>query len=379
VLAIPAATSASVARAPKYISPSAVSIAIAVAGAATIVADISQSSPDCTTTQTGRSCTIPLVAPAGHDTFTFTQYAAANATGAVLGTGTVALTVVAGTPFVLAATLDGTVGSVALALGTIPPIGTAGSTTLTVTAEDAAGNVIIGPGNYSSPITLTVTDSTAQTTLSSSTVAGPASNVVTVNYAGGAGTNATITASTPGAAPASVAFAPTGCEPGVLSNGDFSNGLACWTQYTISPGGFSGFPHYTTSSTDFCLASTTNPFASIDVPGGADGTLNQTFYVPTGTPTLYMYTWGNLDPVTVTVSVQYSDANPVVLGTFVPPTLANSEFSCTPGAVPVIKSFDLTAYAGLPLTLTIDATSTGSDGTLVQFDDIGFTQPPPTY
>ncbi len=379
VLAIPAATPASVARTPKYISPSAVSIAIAVAGAATIVADISPSSPDCTTTQSGRSCTIPLVAPAGHDTFTFTQYAAANATGAVLGTGTATLTVVAGTPFVLGATLNGTVGSVALALGTIPPIGTPGSTTLTVTAEDAAGNVIIGPGDYSSPITLTVTDSTAQTTLSSSTVTGPSSTPITVNYAGGAGTNATITATTPGAAPASVAFAPTGCTPGVLSNGDFSNGLSCWTQYTIAPGAFSGFPHYTTSSTDFCLASTTNPFASIDVPGGADGTLNQTFTVPTGTPTLYMYTWGNLDPVTVTVSVQYADANPVVLGTFTPPTLANSEYSCTPGAVPVIESFNMTAYAGLPVTLTIGATSNGSDGTLVQFDDIGFTQPPPTY
>jgi hypothetical protein len=378
-LAIPAATPASALRSPKYISPSALSIAIAVSGAATVVADISVTSPDCTTTQNGRSCTIPLVAPAGHDTFTFTQYAAANATGAVLGTGTVALTVVAGTPFVLAATLNGTVGSVALALGTIPPIGTPGSTTLTVTAEDAAGNVIIGPGNYSSPITLTVTDSTAQTTLSSSTVTGPSSTPITVNYAGGAGTNATITASTPGAAPASVAFAPTGCTPGVLSNGDFSNGLTCWTQYTISPGGFSGFPHYTTSSTDFCLASTTNPFASIDVPGGADGTLNQTFYVPTGTPTLYMYTWGNLDPVTVTVSVQYADANPVVLGTFTPPTLANSDYTCTPSAVPVIESFNMTPYAGLPVTLTIDATSNGSDGTLVQFDDIGFTQPPPTY
>jgi hypothetical protein len=222
VLAIPSAVPASTARSAKYISPSALSIAIAVSGGATTVADISVSSPNCTTTQTGRSCTIPLVAPAGHDTFTFTQYAGANATGAVLGTGTAALNVVAGTPFVLAATLNGTVGSIALALGTIPPAGTPGSTTLTVTAEDAAGNVIIGPGNYSSPITLTVTDSTGQTTLSSSTVTGPSSTPITVNYAGGTGTNATITASSTGIASASVSFVPGGTA---ACNGNNGAGL----------------------------------------------------------------------------------------------------------------------------------------------------------
>ncbi len=208
VLAIPNASTASSSRSPKYISPSALSIAIAVNGGSATVADISQNSTDCTTTQNGRTCTIPLTAPAGHDTFTFTQYAGANATGAVLGSGTTALTVTAGTPFVLAATLNGTVGSIQLSLGTIPPAGTPGTATLTVQADDAAGNVIIGPGNYSSPITLTVADSTAQTTLSASTVTGPATNTVTVTYAGGTGTNATITASTTGATPASVTFAP---------------------------------------------------------------------------------------------------------------------------------------------------------------------------
>ncbi len=210
VLVIPSASPASALRSPKYISPSALSIEIAVSGAAATIANIGQSAPDCTTTQSGLSCTIPLVAPAGHDTFTFTQYAGANATGAVLGTGTATLTVVAGTPFVLAATLNGTVGSISLALGTLPAAGSPGSTTLTVTAEDAAGNVIVGPGNYSTPITLTVTDSTAQTTLSSSTVTGPSSTPITVNYAGGNGTNATITASSAGVTPASVSFAPGG-------------------------------------------------------------------------------------------------------------------------------------------------------------------------
>jgi hypothetical protein len=45
----------------------------------------------------------------------------------------------------------------------------------------------------------------------------------------------------------------------------------------------------------------------------------------------------------------------------------------------VIKSYDLTPYAGQTITLGFDVTSAGYDGTFAQFDDIGFTPPPPTY
>jgi hypothetical protein len=117
----------------------------------------------------------------------------------------------------------------------------------------------------------------------------------------------------------------------------------------------------------------------MDTPGNAEGILSQTFTVPAGTPTLYFYTWGNLDPVTVNVEVTLPPAQPVVIGTFSPPDLMATDYTCANGVVPVIKSYDLTPYAGQTITLGFDVTSAGYDGTFAQFDDIGFTPPPPTY
>jgi sugar lactone lactonase YvrE len=207
VVTIPDATAAA-ARTPKYISPSAVSIAIRVNGGAAQIGDISVSSPNCTGSAGGRVCTLPLDAPAGNDTFAIDQYAGPNATGALLGSGSATATVVAGQVFTIAAVLNGSVATIQLVLGTVPPAGTAGSTSLTVSALDAAGNTIIGPGNYASPITLAVTDPTQQTSLSTSTLTAPTSTPITVTYAGGLGVSATITASAAGATPSSVVFAP---------------------------------------------------------------------------------------------------------------------------------------------------------------------------
>jgi hypothetical protein len=210
VLTIPAAATAAASRAPKYVSASAVSLSITVNGGAATVADISVTSPNCTTTQTGRSCTVPLTAPSGRDTFTITQYDAANATGHVLGSGTAVLNVVAGTPFQLQAVLNGAVASLQLALGTLPPAGVGGTDTLTVEAYDADGNLIIGPGNYVVPITLTLVDPSGQTSLSTTSVTSPSQAAVTINYAGGFGVSATITATASGATQAQTTFAPTG-------------------------------------------------------------------------------------------------------------------------------------------------------------------------
>ena len=131
-------------------------------------------------------------------------------TGALLGSGSATATVVTGQAFQIAAVLNGAVATIQLTLGTVPPAGTAGSAPLTVTALDASGNTIIGPGNYAVPITLTVSDPTQQTTLSTSSLTAPTSTAVTVNYAGGLGVSATITASAAGATPSSVVFAPVG-------------------------------------------------------------------------------------------------------------------------------------------------------------------------
>jgi sugar lactone lactonase YvrE len=199
---------ASAARKPQYISQSAVSVSIAVNGGAPQIADISGTSPNCMATELGRICTVPLQAPVGNDTFAIAQYDGANATGHLLGSGTAMTTVVAGQPFVVQAVLNGVAASFQLNLGPIPPSGVPGATTLSVVALDPAGSTIIGPGNYTVPITLTVTDPTHQTTLSSSTITAPSLTPITVTYAGGLGVSATITASASGATPASVVFAP---------------------------------------------------------------------------------------------------------------------------------------------------------------------------
>jgi len=209
VLTIANATAAAT-RKPQYISQSAVSVSITANGGAAQIGDISASSPNCTASAGGRTCTVPLQAPVGNDTFAIAQYDGANATGHLLGSGTAMATVVAGQAFQIQAVLDGVVATIQLALGAVPPAGVAGSTSLTVSALDPAGSTIVGPGNYAAPITLTVNDPTQQTTLSASTLTAPTSTPLTVNYAGGLGVSATITASASGAAPSSVVFAPGG-------------------------------------------------------------------------------------------------------------------------------------------------------------------------
>jgi hypothetical protein len=210
VLTISQPASAAAARTPKYISNSAVSVSISANGGAPTVADISSSSPNCTTTVGGRACTVPLVAPVGNDTFTIAQYDGPNASGTLLGSGTAVTTVIEGQPFVIQAVLNGAVKTIQLTLGAALPEGLPGNTTLTVVALDPDGNTIVGPGQYVVPISLSVADPTHQTTLSSMTVTGPSATPVTVTYAGGAGVSATITASASGATPASVIFTPAG-------------------------------------------------------------------------------------------------------------------------------------------------------------------------
>lgn len=163
-----------------------------------------------------------------------------------------------------------------------------------------------------------------------------------------------------------------------LCNGDFSKGFTCWTQTTLSTGTFAGYPHYSIESSGYCLGSSGNPFYSVDVPGNAVAVLSQTFPVPTGNPTLYMYTWGALDPVTVSILITPSGGSAVDIGDFVPPPLQATETTCS-GAVPVVESFSLSNYAGQMVTLGIWATSGGADGTIAHFDDIGFSVPPTSY
>lgn len=169
---------------------------------------------------------------------------------------------------------------------------------------------------------------------------------------------------------------PTGCGTGV-SNGNFTQGFNCWTQTVVQTGSFSGYPRFVINTSGPCLSDPDSaPFFSMDVPGGAEGVLSQTFTVPSGSPTLYMLTWGNLDPVAVNLDIT-AGGSQTVLASFSPTPLSSTETTCS-GAVPQVMSFNMSAYAGQTVTLGIDATAGGNDGTIANFTNIGFSRPSST-
>ena len=185
---------------PQYVSPSTQSLAIVVNGSGTpTVANLTPTSPNCKAASgpTPLTCSVPVAAPIGADTFTVTTYDQTNAVGNSLSTANVAATIVAGQANTVSVILNGVIASIQLILGdTSPPEGTPTTISLTVNAMDADGNVIIGPGNYNTPIALSDSDST-YTSLSATSLAAPGLSV-TVNYNGGGLTSATLSASASG-------------------------------------------------------------------------------------------------------------------------------------------------------------------------------------
>jgi len=189
-LTIPnAAGAAAAGRRPAYISPNAQSIAIAIAAggtpAAPVVANLTAGAPNCTVAAGATTCSTAYTAPAGNDTFAIALYAGPNATGAVLSTTSLLLTIVPGTNSPFALTLNGVAASIAVNVtkgSNLIPGGYPTTLPVVVTAKDASGATIVGPGNYANPIALTNADASGVTTLSTTTVTSP-STTVTLTYA----------------------------------------------------------------------------------------------------------------------------------------------------------------------------------------------------
>jgi streptogramin lyase len=168
-------------------------------GGTPTVANLTPTSPNCTAASgsTPLTCSVPVAAPIGADTFTVTTYDQTNAAGNALSSANVAATIIAGQANTVSVILNGVIASIQLILGDAnPPQGTATTISLTVNAMDADGNVIIGPGNYNTPIALSDSDST-YTSLSTTSVATPGLSV-TVSYNGGDLSTATFSASASG-------------------------------------------------------------------------------------------------------------------------------------------------------------------------------------
>jgi hypothetical protein len=144
-------------------------------------------SPNCTPVSGGgRTCTAPISAPAGADTFAETTYATTNATGPILSQAATSATIVAGQANVVNLTLDGVVASISLTLlNPTPPLGSKTVINLIANFDDASGAAIIGAAPFANAISIADSDTTGATVLSKTTLASPGDAVgLTVTYNG---------------------------------------------------------------------------------------------------------------------------------------------------------------------------------------------------
>jgi len=192
------------------VSASAQSVTVALGSTILAIGNIAPGSSACVTSGSSRACTIGANAPAGNDTFTVTAYDQPAGAGNVLATGSVTADVppAGSAPATVNVVLNGKIVTIALALGNAyPPVGTATTTPVVVTAYDADGNAIVG--SYDSTIVLSDADSSGATKLSTTSLANSASTA-TLTYSGAVPyLSTTISAALTGVPGVSQTFAPT--------------------------------------------------------------------------------------------------------------------------------------------------------------------------
>lgn len=215
---IPAHASAAGFRNPKYISASTQSMTIGTqSGTQTTQlaeADLTPTSPNCAAqTGGGTQCNVTFIGTAGTATYVVSMYNQIGGKGSVLSTGDIQATLSAGTNTTIPLALDGVPASVSVVLGVATlPVGTPSSTGIFVQALDASGNIIVGPGGFSTPIGLALSGDTYSTlALSTASVASPG-QVVTLAYNGGTNVGATITPSISGATGTAATFGGSGAS-----------------------------------------------------------------------------------------------------------------------------------------------------------------------
>ena len=201
------ASASAIRRSPKYLAPTAQSVSISV---------VSAPAPYSTTTPiveylNSPQSTLTFAAPTGLDTFAIQTFDETNGKGNVLSSAFVTQTVSAGSANVVTAILNGVINSLALSVSPLQPAaGTASTMTVSATAYDADGNVIVGPGEYASPIQLAIVDpaNSGSLTLSTPVLQQPGATS-TLSYNGKILASASVSASLSGITPATVTIAPT--------------------------------------------------------------------------------------------------------------------------------------------------------------------------
>ena len=199
------------ARAPQYISPSTQSLTITIDTQTPIVTGVTPASPNCSGSGAALVCTVTIPVAPGTHTFAFTTFDGPDAGGNKLSTTTLTgQLIVADQVNTVPVTLSGIPASVVLTLAQLqPPFGSAATIPLTVAAKDVDGNTIIGAAPYvnagGSPLTISISDSdtSGATALSTTTVTSPATGV-NVTYTGATIASATFSASAAGIAQANI-------------------------------------------------------------------------------------------------------------------------------------------------------------------------------
>lgn len=154
----------------------------------------------------------------------------------------------------------------------------------------------------------------------------------------------------------------------LVPNGDFSNGLNGWTPGVIKPSAFPGYPKWGMFDTTNFRAGV-NPFAFLDVPGGAEAYLDSSPFVLPNQPgnwTLDFLLWGLHDPTILGVQLK-TPAGFYSLDSFAPPKVEL-------GQQPVTKHYSVPAnFTGG--TVTVRFTCEGvnpadSHGVYCAYDDV---------
>jgi hypothetical protein len=221
----------------QYISAATQSLTVSLNGKSIGEADLTATSANCSALPGGgRSCTASFSGPVGQNTFVVSMYDATGGKGNVLSTGNVVATIQAGAIANVAVTLDGVPATVSAVLGqSTLAVGNPGSVSVTVQAKDSSGNLIIGPGGYSTPITLAISGDTYNTlSLSSTSVTSPG-QVVTLAYTGGSNIGSTITPSIGSAAGTAAKFNATGASLTDIQWQDPADNINYTYSYAIQP------------------------------------------------------------------------------------------------------------------------------------------------
>ncbi len=306
-------------RAPAYISPSTQSVSFAVApqsGGSTTTAVL-----NCTTT-----CNGTIDAPVGSDIFTAKLFDATNGGGNLLAAGATVQSIVANQANTVHLTFNGVVKSIAVSLSTtqVTP-GTAGSVGVTVTALDADGNTIVGPGAYVNAsgaqltITLADSDTTGNSSLSQTTVMQPSTGI-TLNYTAAFDANPTVTASAPGLTSSvtpAITFPPptlTGISvwSAATSQGSITETLT-GTNFAAGSTTVNAGSGITVSNVN--VTSTTTLTASFNVARASFGTQNISATTASGTTTTLPFTTATGNIYTVDVTTDTTPGTPAGSGT----------------------------------------------------------------